>query len=60
MELNNWIALLRERRVKLGVDYAYTTKYGQIHVLCCDVFKDAVVETAKLCGLDLTSINTYE
>lgn len=59
-KLQQFVDALRERRVKKGVDYCYTFKYGQVRVLCHDVFADAVREVARECGIDLVSIQTYE
>jgi len=52
-------ALREEWRLKRNVDYAFTYKYGNIHLLCCDVFKETICEEAKKHGFTFDSVATY-
>jgi hypothetical protein len=52
-------AELRELRVKKGVDYAYTHKYGQTRLMCCDVFMKTVTEVAEKHGVWFVDTHPY-
>ena len=52
-------AILRERRIKDGVDYSITLKYGAVRVLCDEVWKPAVEEAASQCGIRIAAWFTY-
>ena len=59
--IDKWqLALREDDRIKLGVDYAVARKYGELHVYCNAVFREAIVEKAAVFGLDVTSIETWE
>lgn len=53
------IALLRERRIKHGADYAIVCKHGAIRVLCDEVFQYAIEEAAAECNYRITHWYTY-
>lgn len=58
--INRWVEELRERRIKLNVDYSYVFKYGEFRIICHEVFKDAIIEYAQRFGIIITEIFTYK
>ncbi len=57
--MDEFESALREQRVKKGVDYAYTYKYGKLHILCDEVWVDLIREAAELLGIVVGSWHTY-
>jgi hypothetical protein len=61
----NWTALehmrvdLDDNRVKRGVDYAFTHKYGKTHVVCDGVWVKAIKAAAKRHGVTIDTWHTY-
>jgi hypothetical protein len=53
------IADLRERRLKLGVDYAILSKYGEVRVLCNRVFRESVKEVMDNYNVEVTEWYLY-
>ena len=51
---------LHQNRFKLACDYAVTSKYGQLHLLCAKVFAEILLCRAQWFGLDFTTVHTYE
>jgi len=52
--------LLRdERRVKYGVDYAITHKYGKTHVMCNEVWRKSIEEVAAKLQLVIDDWHIY-
>jgi len=49
--------ILRQRRIKVDVDYALMAKYGEIHVICYEVFADQINEVFGLAGVVIRSIH---
>lgn len=53
--------MLRERyRIKYGVDYAITVKYGSIRVMCHGVWKDRITEVADHFSIVIDQWFTYQ
>jgi hypothetical protein len=53
-------SLLREEhRIKHGCDYALTVKYGEVHLLCQEVWLDTIQEVAGSLNITFTTIHTY-
>lgn len=53
--------LLRSQfRIKYGVDYAITNKYGQIRVMCHGMWRDKIEESAKRIGIEIDEWFTYQ
>ena len=50
---------LADDRIKHGVDYAIVYKYGQLHIRCCEVWKDAILFAADKLGLEIHDLHTY-
>ena len=50
---------LRDRRIKLNVDYAYTLHYGEMHLLCQVLFLEDILYVAKLHGIKFATIAAY-
>lgn len=50
---------LGDERIKRGVDYALVVKYGEVHVLSHEVFKERIIEEAAKLNLTLHSFHTY-
>jgi len=48
--------LRQEWRVKLDVDYAMMSKYGQLHVFCVDVFRETIEDAFRSAGVEITSV----
>lgn len=48
-----------EQRIKLGVDYTYTYKYGELHILCHAVYRETIEKYAADHNLPITTIHTY-
>ena len=48
-----------QHRLKLGCDYAITSEYGELHLLCAKVFAENLVEQALAFGITFTTIHTY-
>jgi len=42
---------LRENRIKYGVDYSITYKYGELRILCNAIWQDTIKEEVKEIGL---------
>ncbi|MBK3779901.1 hypothetical protein G3A43_06510 [Paraburkholderia aspalathi] len=51
--------LRNEHRLKLNCDYAYTLKYGHVHILCADVYDDTIREVLARHGIAIKSLYTY-
>lgn len=51
--------LRQEYRIKQNVDYSFTYKYGQLHVLCQEVYADAIREACAKYSFQVTSLQTY-
>ena len=51
---------LYDKRIKFGVDYAYTYKYGTFRVLCDALWEYEIREVAHECGLMINAVTTYE
>jgi hypothetical protein len=60
INIDAMIQKLREdHRIKINCDYAFTIKYGEIHLLCHHTFLDSIKEVAENCGVTFTTIHTY-
>lgn len=46
-------------RIKKGVDYALAFKYGDLHVLCQELYEDTVREVLKRHGIGIKSMHTF-
>jgi hypothetical protein len=52
-------ALLREDRIKHGVDYAILHKYGKTRVLCDEVWRQSIEAVAAKIELPIDDWHTY-
>lgn len=50
---------LRFARIKLNTDYAFTVKYGKVHVLCGAVYEDLIRETFGEYSVPIETLHTY-
>ncbi len=51
---------LREHwRLKYGCDYSWTYKYGELHLLCGDIFLDTIVVQAGVLGIRFATTHVY-
>lgn len=46
-------------RLKFNVDYSWTVKYGEIRIMCHNLFKDTISEVAKHHGVVVWYWLTY-
>lgn len=46
-------------RIKQNTDYALTVKYGQVHVLCHEVYEDSIKEVFERHEVAVQSVHTY-
>lgn len=46
-------------RIKKGVDYALAFKYGELHVLCQELYEDTVREVLNRHGIDIKSMHKF-
>jgi len=51
---------LREARIKHGTDYALVVKCEDIRVLCCEIYREPILEAAKNLGITFTTVHTYD
>ena len=51
--------LREERRVKIGLDWQYTLKYGQLRILCDYVWQEVIEEYLVAAGIKVTQYLTY-
>lgn len=58
--IDKLVEALYEQRVKKGTDYSYVYKYGQLQVICCEVFKESILEEARKADVKIDHIFTYE
>lgn len=49
-DLEQVIRVLREHRIKNGVDYAFVFKNKRLHVLCHRVYKDSIETELERAG----------
>lgn len=54
-----WEMLRNDFRLKLNVDYSYTFKYNELHILASKYFKDEIEEQAVKHNIQITSIHVY-
>ena len=47
-------------RLKRGVDYAYTVKYGQVHVVCDAIWEQPVRRVFDQHGVQINTLHTYD
>lgn len=52
--------LRQDHRLKQNVDYAYTLKYGCLHIMCSSVYDELLRQACKRHALNVISILTYE
>lgn len=52
-------ALREECSFYRNTEYAYTFKYGELRVLCAELYTEVIIEYAKRFGVKITSIHTY-
>lgn len=57
--LNKMKDFLAEKRIKHNVDYAFTYKYGEVHVLCHEVWEEEIREAANSFGINIKQFHTY-
>jgi len=53
------IAMLREQRIKHGVDYSIVAKHNYIVVTCHEVWREAIQIAASQCGYRVTRWFTF-
>lgn len=46
-------------RIKKGVDYALAFKYGELHVLCQELYEDTVRKVLNHHGVGIKSMHTF-
>jgi hypothetical protein len=51
--------LREEFRLKLNVDYSYTKKYNELHILCNKVYADTIREEAFKFSIPITCFHCY-
>lgn len=58
--LNMMVGNLREEhRLKQNIDYAFTYKYEQLHVVCQEVYEDLIREACAKHSFQVISLHTY-
>jgi len=59
--IDKMIDFLRdENRIKINVDYSIASKYGEIHIMCCEAYAKNIEEAASLFGIVITSFFTWQ
>ncbi len=51
--------LREERHLKHGCDYALLHKYGETHILCHEVYEEAIREAARGFGVKVLTFHTF-
>jgi hypothetical protein len=57
--IDKWRIELRELGLKINTDYAITFKYGELRVLCNEVFEATIRETANKYCINIAELFTY-
>lgn len=52
--------LRQEHRLKQNVDYAYTLKYGCLHIMCSSVYDELLRQACVQHSLEVLSLHTYD
>lgn len=46
--------------INLGVDYTFTFKYADYHLLCHELFEPRILDVAKAQGITFKTIHTHK
>lgn len=58
--LEKLVEVLRDNhRIKIGIDYAYTIKYNELHIVCDKYYIRCIQDEADNCGVTIKNIFGY-
>ena len=58
-DMMNLVNELYNERIKLNVDWAYTRKYNEVHILCHSVYVKHIKEVAEKLKINIKEFHTY-
>jgi len=48
-----WIRELRDKRIKIGIDYSYVSNLNKVKLFCNPVYLDLIIEIAEKYGIEV-------
>jgi hypothetical protein len=57
--LEKFDSKLADERIKKNVDYSYTYKYNELHIICHEAYNKSIIEMAERLGIKIATIHLY-